>query len=301
MEDIDFILLVSYIFRNRSFNSDVDPLMSDVSEWLVSEKMIMDNKNIDPDSFITIDLSKKFKPDDFNSDLDSDSDSDSESDSDSDEESISENKSTEGEKNEDQDVQTDEVEEVSNEIVSGIDHTEIVEKGNKSIENCHRLIDVLNRYNPSVNIKFILNDPKQNLITNRLKLNSYGSVEYSIEGNWTFNLGLIHGGDIKINGNLNPDIFIGVFRETPSVILMRSKIHINGDLMLTRGQVVDLFEDLIKRVILSKDDDILGFELYSNQLPFPVDDLNHVIRDWEIIVENASKFKMSIVKIHNPL
>ena len=71
--------------------------------------------------------------------------------------------------------------------------------------------------------------------------------------------------------------------------------------MLTRGQVMDLFENLIKRVILSKDDDILGFEIVSNQLPFPVDDLKHVIRDWGIVVENDSKFKMSIVKIHNPL
>jgi len=307
MEDIDFILLVSYIFRNRSFNSDVDPLMTDVSDWLVSEKMIMDNKNVDPESFITINLKNEsevqesdVQESDVQESYAQESDYE-ESDDEDDEESISENKSTEGENNEDQDEQTDEVEEVSNDIINNTDHTEIIEKGNKSIENCHRLIDVLNRYNPSINIRFILNEPKQNLITNRLKLNSYGSIDYSIEGNWTFSLGSIHGGDIKIDGNLNPDSFIGVFRETPSDILMRSKIHINGDLMLTRGQVIDLFENLIKRVILSKDDDILGFEIVSNKLPFPVDDLNHVIRDWKIVVENDSKFKMSIVKIHNPL
>ena len=59
MEDIDFILLVSYIYQNKSFFSlknPIDESTLSISEWLKYENHLQEDSLIDPSHEVIIDL-----------------------------------------------------------------------------------------------------------------------------------------------------------------------------------------------------------------------------------------------------
>lgn len=232
MEDIDFILLVSYIYQNKSFSSlktPIDESTLSVSEWLKYENQFQEDKYIDPSHEVTIDL---------------------------------------------------------------VD--------NETNEYYPRIIDILNIYNPSIPIKFILHESNDNLLTKRLKMDTFRKITYKISGNWKFELGCIHGGEIHIDGYVGFPSLFTLIKDTPSKKLMRSSIHVKGMIQdFTNGDVNKLFDNFLLIIGDCNDDDMIGFQLTCSVSIPQVENRKYYIRSWLIQVENNNVFKFTVAKIHN--
>jgi len=232
MEDLDFILLVSHIYQNKSFSSIKNPIDEStlsISEWLKYENQIQDNKNIDPSHEVTIDLI-----------------------------------------------------------------------GSDTNEYYPRIIDILNIYNPNITIKFILHESNGNLLTKRLKMDTFRKITYEISDNWKFELGCIHGGDICIMGYIGFPSLFTLIKETPSQKLMRSTIHVDGMIQdFTPNDVKKLFDNFLLIVGDHDDDDLVGFQLTCSVSIPQLENRKYYIRSWLIQVDNTKEFKFTVVKTHN--
>lgn len=146
-----------------------------------------------------------------------------------------------------------------------------------SFEN-PRLIDLLNKCNPSINIKFDIKSDDDMLILNRLKIKNSRKITYVSE-DLPVSIPVLHGGNILVTGDVNGDDLLHLINNTSSDILMTTRIFIDG--VMEENIVSDVMDRMIDIVYKTDDSDIFGFSLSFHSDSGMVNK-KKIIRGWTI-------------------
>ena len=146
-----------------------------------------------------------------------------------------------------------------------------------SFEN-PRLIDLLNKCNPSINIKFDIKSDDDMLILNRLKIKNSRKITYVSE-DLPVSIPVLHGGNILVTGDVNGDDLLHLINNTSSDILMTTRIFIDG--FMEENIVSDVMDRMIDIVYKTDDSDIFGFSLSFHSDSGMVNK-KKIIRGWTI-------------------
>ena len=152
------------------------------------------------------------------------------------------------------------------------------------------LVDLINYYIPNLNIKVIINNEEENLISKRINISSHlFDITFELKEN-VLQLNQLHGGRLIVNGDIDSISLLRAIESSASDIILRSDITINGSL---RGNVNLFFEKLyvIVSEIIRENDDESIFEMNItingiiepeyNDIDF-INKKNILIRCWEI-------------------
>ena len=159
-----------------------------------------------------------------------------------------------------------------------------------SIPDSSVIIDLVNYYVPNLNIKVIINNEEENLISKRINMSSHlFDITFELKDN-ILQLNQLHSGRLIINGDVDSISLLRTIESSSSDIVFRSDIIINGSL---RGNVNLFFEKLyviVSDLIRENDDDSI-FEMNItvtgkisseyNEIDF-INKKNILIRCWEI-------------------
>ena len=159
-----------------------------------------------------------------------------------------------------------------------------------SIPDSHVIVDLVNYYVPNLNIKVIINNEEENLISKRINMSSHlFDITFELKDN-ILQLNQLHSGRLVINGDVDSISLLRTIESSSSDIVFRSDIIINGSL---RGNVNLFFEKLyviVSDLIRENDDDSI-FEMNFtvtgkisseyNEIDF-INKKNILIRCWEI-------------------
>ena len=146
-----------------------------------------------------------------------------------------------------------------------------------SFEN-PRLIDLLNKCNPSINIKFDIKSDDDMLILNRLKIKNSRKITYVSE-DLPVSIPVLHGGNILVTGDVNGDDLLHLINNTSSDILMTTRIFIDG--FMEENIVSAVMDRMIDIVYKTDDSDIFGFSLSFHSDSGMVNK-KKIIRGWTI-------------------
>jgi len=146
-----------------------------------------------------------------------------------------------------------------------------------SFEN-PRLIDLLNKCNPSINIKFDIKSDDDMLILNRLKIKNSRKITYVSE-DLPVSIPVLHGGNILVTGDVNGDDLLHLINNTSSDILMTTRIFIDG--FMEENIVSDVMDRMVDIVYKTDDSDIFGFSLSFHSDSGMVNK-KKIIRGWTI-------------------
>jgi len=158
-----------------------------------------------------------------------------------------------------------------------------------SISDSNVIVDLVNYYIPNLNMKVIINNEEENLISKRINMSSHlFDITFELKDN-ILQLNQLPSGRLVINGDIDSISLLRAF-ESSSDIVLRSDIIING---LLRGNVNLFFEKLyviVSDLIRENDDDSI-FEMNLtvrgeisseyNEIDF-INKKNIKIRCWEI-------------------
>jgi len=158
-----------------------------------------------------------------------------------------------------------------------------------SISDSNVIVDLVNYYIPNLNMKVIINNEEENLISKRINMSSHlFDITFELKDN-ILQLNQLPSGRLVINGDIDSISLLRAF-ESSSDIVLRSDIIING---LLRGNVNLFFEKLyviVSDLIRENDDDSI-FEMNLtvrgeisseyNEIDF-INKKNILIRCWEI-------------------
>lgn len=158
-----------------------------------------------------------------------------------------------------------------------------------SISDSNVIVDLVNYYIPNLNMKVIINNEEENLISKRISMSSHlFDITFELKDN-ILQLNQLPSGRLVINGDIDSISLLRAF-ESSSDIVLRSDIIING---LLRGNVNLFFEKLyviVSDLIRENDDDSI-FEMNLtvrgeisseyNEIDF-INKKNILIRCWEI-------------------
>ena len=129
-----------------------------------------------------------------------------------------------------------------------------------SIPDSSIIVDLVNYYVPNLNIKVIINNEEENLISKRINMSSHlFDITFELKDN-ILQLNQLHSGRLVINGDVDSISLLRAFESSSSDIVLRSDIIINGSL---RGNVNLFFEKLyviVSDLIRENDDDSI-FEM----------------------------------------
>ena len=159
-----------------------------------------------------------------------------------------------------------------------------------SISDSYVIVDLVNYYIPNLNIKVIINNEEENLISKRINMSSHlFDITFELKDN-ILQLNQLHSGRLVINGDVDSISLLRTIESSNSDIVLRSYIIINGSL---RGNVNLFFEKLyviVSDLIRENDDDSI-FEMNItvtgkisseyNEINF-ISKKNILIRCWEI-------------------
>ena len=159
-----------------------------------------------------------------------------------------------------------------------------------SIPDSSVIIDLVNYYVPNLNIKVIINNEEENLISKRINMSSHlFDITFELKDN-ILQLNQLHSGRLIINGDVDSISLLRTIESSNSDIVLRSDIIINGSL---KGNVNLFFEKLyiiVSDLIRENDDDSI-FEMNItvtgkisseyNEIDF-INKKNILIRCWEI-------------------
>ena len=159
-----------------------------------------------------------------------------------------------------------------------------------SIPDSSVIVDLVNYYVPNLNIKVIINNEEENLISKRINMSSHlFDITFELKDN-ILQLNQLHSGRLVINGDVDSISLLRAIESSSSDIVLRSDIIING---LLRGNVNLFFEKLyviVSDLIRENDDDSI-FEMNFtvrgeisseyNEIDF-INKKNILIRCWEI-------------------
>jgi len=168
------------------------------------------------------------------------------------------------------------------------------------------IIDLLNYYEPNLDLTFSINNEEENLIIRRFNAKTQFDVNYEIMDDIVFHLNNIHGGNIFIKGDVYSTGLLNLIESSKPELTMRTNITIRGSL---RGDIELFFDKLnsiIHKIIQNNDDDNM-FSMNINVLgkishdSIPNNDLELIkitnIRCWEIKYEtNEDVHKFSVQK-----
>jgi len=171
------------------------------------------------------------------------------------------------------------------------------------------LIDMLNYYIPNFDLKIIINNEQEHLLSKRFNPVSHFSVKYELMGETVFHFSNLHGGETFITGDVDSVSLLNVIESSSVEIVMRTNITIYGSL---RGNV-DLFFDklysIVYKIIQNNADDLIfsiNIDVSGKIKPdhkYKKEDLkvkNNFIRCWEIKHESYDdKHRFSVMKIHS--
>jgi len=159
-----------------------------------------------------------------------------------------------------------------------------------SISDSNVIVDLVNYYIPNLNMKVIINNEEENLISKRINMSSHlFDITFELKDN-ILQLNQLHSGRLVINGDVDSISLLRTIESSSSDIVFRSDIIINGSL---RGNVNLFFEKLyviVSDLIRENDDDSI-FEMNFtvrgeisseyNEIDF-INKKNIKIRCWEI-------------------
>ena len=159
-----------------------------------------------------------------------------------------------------------------------------------SIPESSVIVDLVNYYIPNLNIKVIINNEEENLISKRINMSSHlFDITFELKDN-ILQLNQLHSGRLIINGDVDSISLLRTIESSNSDIVLRSDIIINGSL---KGNVNLFFEKLyiiVSDLIRENDDDSI-FEMNItvtgkisseyNEIDF-INKKNILIRCWEI-------------------
>ena len=159
-----------------------------------------------------------------------------------------------------------------------------------SISDSYVIVDLVNYYIPNLNIKVIINNEEENLISKRINMSSHlFDITFELKDN-ILQLNQLHSGRLVINGDVDSISLLRTIESSNSDIVFRSDITINGSL---KGNVNLFFEKLyviVSDLIRENDDDSI-FEMNItvtgkisseyNEINF-ISKKNILIRCWEI-------------------
>ena len=159
-----------------------------------------------------------------------------------------------------------------------------------SISDSNVIVDLVNYYIPNLNMKVIINNEEENLISKRINMSSHlFDITFELKDN-ILQLNQLHSGRLVINGDVDSISLLRTIESSNSDIVLRSDIIINGSL---KGNVNLFFEKLyiiVSDLIRENDDDSI-FEMNItvtgkisseyNEIDF-INKKNILIRCWEI-------------------
>ena len=159
-----------------------------------------------------------------------------------------------------------------------------------SISDSNVIVDLVNYYIPNLNMKVIINNEEENLISKRINMSSHlFDITFELKDN-ILQLNQLPSGRLVINGDVDSISLLRTIESSSSDIVFRSDIIINGSL---RGNVNLFFEKLyviVSDLIRENDDDSI-FEMNFtvrgeisseyNEIDF-INKKNILIRCWKI-------------------
>ena len=159
-----------------------------------------------------------------------------------------------------------------------------------SISDSNVIVDLVNYYIPNLNMKVIINNEEENLISKRINMSSHlFDITFELKDN-ILQLNQLHSGRLIINGDVDSISLLRTIESSSSDIVFRSDIIINGSL---RGNVNLFFEKLyviVSDLIRENDDDSIFETNFTvrgeisseyNEIDF-INKKNILIRCWEI-------------------
>ena len=159
-----------------------------------------------------------------------------------------------------------------------------------SISDSNVIVDLVNYYIPNLNMKVIVNNEEENLISKRINMSSHlFDITFELKDN-ILQLNQLPSGNLVINGDVDSISLLRTIESSNSDIVLRSDIIINGSL---RGNVNIFFEKLyviVSDLIRENDDDSI-FEMnftVTGKISFEYNEIdfinkkNILIRCWEI-------------------
>ena len=151
-------------------------------------------------------------------------------------------------------------------------------KLNLNDNNIGFIIDLLNYYEPNLNLNFIVNNEEQNLIMKRFKSKSQFDVHYEILGDTVFHLNNIHSGKISIKGDVNSISLLNLIESCEPTQIMRTDINIFGSL-INNTLFFNKLSSIATKAIKELDDDSI-FSMNINVLN------DHQNTDLEVVYSN---------------
>jgi len=160
-----------------------------------------------------------------------------------------------------------------------------------------RTIDLINRYNPSINMEFNINSIEENSIIQRLRFrNLRSSIKY-ISENSSLTIPILHGGPIHITGDVQAGNTRDLILNTEKDLIVTTSINIDGEL---EGDIENFTESVHQKLVHiienTEDSEVFGFSII-----FENDTSRYVkitrIRGWVVETINNG---IVLRKIHNP-
>ena len=158
-----------------------------------------------------------------------------------------------------------------------------------------RVIDLLNKCNPSINIKFEIESDEDMLILKRLKIKNSSHITYVSE-EIPVSIPILHGGNILVTGDVNGDDLLHLIKNTSSSILMTTRIFIDG--FMEEDIVREIMDRMIDIVYKKDDSDIFGFSLSYHSNSGMVNQ-KKVIRGW--IIEAGVRSDRSFISVEKSM
>ena len=99
-----------------------------------------------------------------------------------------------------------------------------------SISDSNVIVDLVNYYIPNLNMKVIINNEEENLISKRINMSSHlFDITFELKDN-ILQLNQLHSGRLVINGDVDSISLLRTIESSSSDIVFRSDIIINGSL-----------------------------------------------------------------------
>lgn len=125
-----------------------------------------------------------------------------------------------------------------------------------------RIMDLVNVYNPLVNVMFTIESESDALMIKRLRLQSSRRVTYNMKNANTLRIPVLHGGQVIVEGDVDGRYLTGLVQISPAKTVMTTSIRVEGSLTdFDEGVSRSLIERLINIIYNTEDADMLGFSL----------------------------------------